>query len=43
MDYDMYGVIKWIGSITGSQEVYAGIEMVSMYKCYTNKHDTYVK
>ena len=29
---DQYGVIKWIGTISGSKDLYAGVEMVRRYK-----------
>ena len=32
MDFNQYGVIKWIGTISDSRDVYAGIEMVRRYK-----------
>ena len=31
MDFNQYGVIKWIGSIPGSKEIFAGLEMVCTY------------
>ena len=28
MDFEQYGVIKWIGTIPGTKDTYAGVEMV---------------
>ena len=31
MNSDQYGVIRWIGTISGSKDLYAGVEMVRRY------------
>lgn len=31
MDSEQYGVIEWIGTLPGTKDTYAGVEMVCMY------------
>lgn len=43
LDLEQYGVIKWIGNIPGSKEIFAGLEMVCKHEKHYGNERLFIK